>query len=161
MDSGYLKAARQGHWRLSELVITQGNFSAPPGAICQSWLDFKASPAINNRVNQLATGCCLGVKISVNHEHSSSSYVPLCECLNILLCLWLRLQLLGWNIYTFILVIHINLQAQKLIQSRKKLLMGMLLERRATYKHKHLHHNGIYSAFLTNNCKNTCIIKMM
>lgn len=65
MDSGAVKAARQGHWC---------HFSAPPGAVCQSWLWLKASPAINNRVNQLATGGCPGVKVSVNCEHSSPSY---------------------------------------------------------------------------------------
>ena len=64
MDSGAVKAVRQGHRR---------HFSAPQGAVCQSWLWFKASHVINNRVNQLATGGGPGVNVSVNCEHSSLS----------------------------------------------------------------------------------------
>ena len=111
MDSGALKAARQGHWR---------HFSAPPGAVCHSRLWLKASTAINNRVNQSATGCCPGVKVSVNCEHSSSSYA----CFT------------GWMLqpaaslaaafklkhpHLTVMRIHINLQARK-INSEQKIL---------------------------------------
>lgn len=52
------KAARQGH---------QHHLWRPPGVVCQKHLWFKASSAINIRVNHLPTGHCPEAKISINY----------------------------------------------------------------------------------------------
>lgn len=110
MDSGAVKAVRQGHQR---------HFSAPPGAVCQSWLWFKASHVINNRVNQLATGSGPGVNVSVNCEHSSPSYTRFTprslQPAAVSLAAAFNLE----RSHLRVMRIHINLQAQE-INSEKE-----------------------------------------
>lgn len=98
------KAARQGH---------QHHLWTPPGVVCQKHLWFKASSAINIRVNHLPTGHCPEAKISINCPHSSSlhtcSTLPRTAVASLVQCLAFTFE----ELHLRLMRIHINLQAHE------------------------------------------------